>query len=773
LKAFLLKHAPALVAALIIVFVCALDLAQPRWVGSLEATTFDWRVRLARHYPAPVATNLGFVFINDESIARLNDPTHPLSCGLYWPRHIYGRVVDELAAQGARAVGLDVLLAQRRTDHFPVRVMGPGQPSAEEFLKRLQPDSPLTHVDGAVLIESDYYFAWQLRRTGTAVLAAEQEVVPAPLFATNAAAVGDVSADRDADGVLRRAWPFKEYRQWHPVLTKAAREYGIDLKQAQFSARELVLQPKDDQPVHIPLDADGCFDLTDLIGEKLPAGMARRAKPFTQERVWHMGIVLAAAQLGLNLRDARFAPDGHALVLSGTNGVQRTIPLDDDGRFYVDWNVGLTDPRLATEPFDSLLDQHLQRAAGVTEGLTNRWRDRLVLVGSSATGNDLTDRGSTPLQKDTLLVSAHWNIANSLLCGRFIRPTPQWLDLLLLVGVGALTALLTWRLGAISAAGAVLVLGTAYCGAALWLYVRWRIWVPMVLPVGAALLMQHVILVTYRVVFEEREKRRVRSFFAKVVSPNIVQELLRSEKLAFGGAQRDATVLFADVRGFTDLTDRNRETAERQIREKNLDSAAATALLDQQARDTLNTVNIYLAAVADVVKKHEGTLDKYIGDCVMAFWGSPTPNPRHAATAVQAAIEAQRAIAELNRQREAENQVRQAAGQPPLAQLSLGSGLNTGPVIVGLMGSDAHILNYTVFGREVNLASRLESVSGRGRIVVGETTFEHLRRDAPELAARCVRLAPTTVKGIREALVCYEVPWREADAAPVGPALSS
>jgi class 3 adenylate cyclase len=92
----------------------------------------------------------------------------------------------------------------------------------------------------------------------------------------------------------------------------------------------------------------------------------------------------------------------------------------------------------------------------------------------------------------------------------------------------------------------------------------------------------------------------------------------------------------------------------------------------------------------------------------------------------------------------------------------LGSGINTGVAIVGLMGSDAHILNYTVFGREVNLASRLESVSGRGRIVIGETTFKHLERDAPALAARCQKLAPTSVKGIREALVCYEVPWQEA-----------
>jgi adenylate cyclase len=482
-----------------------------------------------------------------------------------------------------------------------------------------------------------------------------------------------------------------------------------------------------------------------------------------------MGIVLAAVELGLDLTQAQVDEHRQELRLSGTNGVSRTIPLDADGAFNIDWSLSTTDSRLLFEPIHSLLDQHLARAAGETNGLTNLWQGRLVLVGSSATGNDLTDRGSTPLEKDTLLVSEHWNIANSLLTGRFIQRTPLAVNLAIIAVVGALTALLTWRLRALTAAIAVLALGGIYCGIAAWLYVRWRIWVPLILPVGVAIMVQHVCLVSYRVVFEEREKRRVRSFFAKVVSPDIVQELLRADKLSsFDGAHREITVMFSDVRGFTDLTDRNRETAEQHIRENRLSAPAATTFLDEQARETLLTVNLYLSVVADRVKQHTGTLDKYIGDCVMAFWGAPTPNPRHALAAVQSAIDAQRAIAGLNRQRAEENQRRAAASPPlpPLPLLSLGSGINTGVAIVGLMGSDDHILNYTVFGREVNLASRLESVSGRGRIVIGETTFQHLERDAPALAARCQQLAPTSVKGIREALVCYEVPWQENGQGP-------
>ena len=121
------------------------------------------------------------------------------------------------------------------------------------------------------------------------------------------------------------------------------------------------------------------------------------------------------------------------------------------------------------------------------------------------------------------------------------------------------------------------------------------------------------------------------------------------------------------------------------------------------------------------------------------------------------------------KKREADNLTRVAAGQPPvpmLPLLSLGTGINTGTAIVGLMGSDAHILNYTVFGREVNLASRLEGVSGRGRIIIGESTYRELQRDDAVFAATCVELPPVTVKGIQRAVTIYEVPWKLVPNAP-------
>jgi len=154
----------------------------------------------------------------------------------------------------------------------------------------------------------------------------------------------------------------------------------------------------------------------------------------------------------------------------------------------------------------------------------------------------------------------------------------------------------------------------------------------------------------------------------------------------------------------------------------------------------------------------------------MAFWGSPVPDPRHAVNCTRAAVAAQRAIFELNQKRFAENEQRkqenvrrEAAGQPPLpllAMLTLGTGINTGYAVVGLMGSEATIANYTVFGREVNLASRLEGVSGRGRVIISESTYQEIKRDDPELAARCTLLPPTIVKGFRQPVPILEVAWK-------------
>jgi class 3 adenylate cyclase/CHASE2 domain-containing sensor protein len=668
------KRAPVILTIFVLALVCGVRFLRLDFFERLECMTYDLRARAALNFPAPAATNLAFVSMEESSITAVKNGKLGYHFGLYWPRQVYGRLIEELSAQGAKTVAFDVLFGELRHDHPPVQM-----------------------ADGS-LMESDDFFALQMHRAGNVLLAVEPDLVPPDLFLTNALAPGDISAEKDSDGVLRRV------------------------------------------------------------------------RAFDDQGVWDMGVVLAALELNLDLAHPDLDLAHGRITLHGATGAKRVIPVDRNGYFYIDWRLKPNDPRLLRAPIENLLLQDKLRLLGRTNELRDYFHGKLVVFGSAAQGNDLTDLGATPLEKNTLLVSKYWNVANSVITGQFIRRASLPTEMALIIFLGALTAFLTWQMRAFVASASVLLLLLAYVAAGFYAFVEFRCWLPLVFPVAGAMLVEHLSLVTYRVVFEEREQRRVRSVFSKIVSPDVMNELLDAERLSLGGARREVTIFFADVRGFTTLTDEMQQRVADFIREHQLEADVAETCIEESAQETLETVNLYLTTVADAVKKHGGTLDKYIGDCVMAFWGAPTPNEKHASDCVWAAIDAQRAIRDLNERRTAQNTVREtenrarlSAGmppKPPLRALQLGTGINTGLATVGLMGSDAHILNYTVFGREVNLASRLESVSGSGRIIISDTTYNHLLREDPALASTCIEMFPVTVKGIRDAVRIYEVPWQ-------------
>src|ERR1051325_5702411 len=398
--------------------VCAVELF-PSLRGSdlarrLEWITYDWRVRIAFDYPRPAATNLGVVFIDDHSLRVINEA---LQVSWPWPRELDGLLARRLAEQGAKRVAFDILFAE------------------------LQPDA-----------ESDAAFARDLRRAGNVYLAAFGETLanrwhaipPAPLFRTNALAVGHATSDSDADAVLRRARVFKDDPQ---------------------------------------------------LG-----------------RLWHLGILLAAAELNLDLDKAEVGE--REIVLRGPNGIQRVIPLDTDGTFYIDWSLAWNDPRLAKQGFEEVIG----RQPGTSIETNTTFLDKLVVVGSIGAGNNISDLGATPLSKATYLVSKHWNVANSVITGIFIRRSAMPWNLTLIILLGLAGVLVTWNIRAPWASLIVVAVGVVYAGAAAALYVQQRLWLPLVLPVGS-LVLTHIATVTYRLVFEEREKRRVRSIFARLASP--------------------------------------------------------------------------------------------------------------------------------------------------------------------------------------------------------------------------------------------------------------
>ena len=710
----------------------------------LELTLFDWRVRQAADSANTLSPKLRLVLAGDSTIQSLR-LRYPLGevFGVTFPRQLYARVLRELGAQGTKVVAFDVLLSDDRPDHPGVSLPG----STNQ-------------------VSSDGFFADQIAAHGRVVLGTLADDPPTPRFRNVAYALGGVDSPRDIDGSARRVRTFVDCRYIGSQVINYATKRGLYVELDPTNSVHLI-DPAGERGLVLPVTPDGQVEL--------PMGGARISVPaFEERRVWHMGIVLAAEELGLDLASAKVG--AHQIVLTGTNGVRRVIATGPGNTMMVDWSV--TSSSVPAQSMEHLLYEDMVRQSGRRTNQADLHQGKLVVFGSVATGSNLADIGPTPLAPSDFLVSTYVNVANSLLLDRMVRRWPPWAELGLQLVLSLLAAGLTWRLRLVVAELTVLAIGLAYLGAAIACYVQWRLWVPIVCPLVLGLALNHAAMLVWRVFFEQKERQRVRSVFSRIVAPEVVQELLKADHVGLGGARRKLTVFFADVRGFTEMTDRYQAAAEEHVRRQGFGEAETDRYFEQQAREVLDTVNLYLATIADVVKAHKGTLDKYIGDCVMAFWGAPASDPRHAVNCVLAAIAAQRAVHRLNddraaenARREEENKARAAAGGPLLPllqQLSLGTGINTGTMTVGLMGSDAHILNYTVFGREVNLASRLEGVSGRSRIIVGHGTYEELLRHAPELAALCVALEPVTVKGFRDTVRVYEVPWRQAGTAAAG-----
>ena len=323
-----LKRTPVILAVVVLVLVCSVRLLHLDFFDRLERITYDLRVRAALHFPAPAATNLAFVAMEDSSISSIRHGLLGQPYGLYWPRHIYGRVVEELSAQGAKAIAFDVLFGELRPDHAPVEMAGNSPP-----------------------MESDVFFGLQMYHAGNVITAFTPKITPPDLFMTNSLALGDISTDKDSDGVLRRIKSFN--LKWHPAFKSAARQMGVDLENARIGPDKILLPMPDGKNIPVTLDPDGNFDLADFVGDKIPTGWKRHDKPF--ERVWDLGIVMAAQELKLDLQNAGIDLPRGKIILRGTNDVLRVIPVDANGNFYINWQLTPNDANLQRAPIEDLL----------------------------------------------------------------------------------------------------------------------------------------------------------------------------------------------------------------------------------------------------------------------------------------------------------------------------------------------------------------------------------------------------------------------------------
>ena len=461
-------------------------------------------------------------------------------------------------------------------------------------------------------------------------------------------------------------------------------------------------------------------------------GPARRMPPF----VLSEGKVLPSLGVAVALRAGGFTPadvsaDGAFLRIR-----DRWVPLvkeltggSDQWSMLINYRapalVKAPSGELA-RPYPSYEFRHLfaseqQLLLGQTPMIDPAvFKDKLVFVGITASG--LLDVFRMPLSNDENGsmpgIQLHASMADSILANRFIRPATSrsriGTILIAALSIGMMAAFLPFATAALASL-AILGGWTWFTMAAF----KAGLWLNMVQPLavgGLALFFG----AAYQYFIEGREKRKVAKLFGRYVSRDVYSQLMANpDQAELGGKRREMTVLFSDIRGFTTVTERG------------------------DPEELVRQLNEYFSRMVEIVFRHKGTVDKFVGDMVMALFSAPLDDADHANHAVQAAVDMVKELAELNRAWVAKGMV----------QLDIGIGVNSGDMIAGNIGSSS-IMSYTVIGDNVNLGARLESLNKdyKTRIIISEATRARLTGDFQTRP-----LGDVVVKGKSKAVQIFEV----------------
>jgi adenylate cyclase len=671
----------------------------------LNALDTRFRIRPAKHTPPD--PRIVIVDIDQRSQEILGK----------WPfsRSNFAKMLDALREDGVRVVGFDV------TFDKPDRTVAPVQEiwtRLEERKKSGQPlDAKLEAEVRAVAsaYDADTHFAAAIKRFGPVVLG--------NFFLSRAELKGipDTTLDQYADLI-----------QWYAIATRNAlnpatgkedfaslveRYRAENILPAGTVANIAALTNAMNEGkaatgfFNISSDPDGVLRRSMLV---LPYG---RSQNFNE---WDLygSLEVETVRLYLGVPAEELAVNFNVTGIVSINfGSKLTIKPDPIGRMPINYRG----PE-RTYPYYSIADVVNHNFAAGT------FRDKIVLVGASATG--IGDLRTPPYGGISYPgVEVHANaIDNMLNQGFLVRGAKQELiDLGLILAFGlplgiwmALVSPRAMWFGVALLGPLVLLDYVAFLGG-------W--WLNFSIP--ALTLTSNVLLVSlYRVLIEEKEKRRVRTAFGQYLSPEVIRRLLVDPSLV-EPKKTDISVMFSDIRGFTTISEK----------------------LD--AQDLAVFLNQYLSDMTRLVFDHQGTLDKYIGDAVMAFWGAPIEEPGHATRACFTALKMMDRVREMQKVWEAE-------GKP---RLDIGIGLNTGVASVGNMGSVLRY-GYTALGDAVNLSSRLEGLNKDygTHILANETTYEAVRNDGFVFR----ELDLIRVKGKLEPVMIFELIGRQGESCVYG-----
>jgi adenylate cyclase len=371
-------------------------------------------------------------------------------------------------------------------------------------------------------------------------------------------------------------------------------------------------------------------------------------------------------------------------------------------------------------------------------------RDRILFYGLTSTGS--TDLSVTPFQGDYPMVGIYSNVLNTILQGKFIRRMPAWFNGLLVLVLGLAMSLIVPRLKVLQGAALIAGLVLLYAVFALFSFTHFGLWLEVVAPM-LAIVIGYLALTIYGYVIKEQEKEFVQGAFGHYLSPAVVEQIMENPAMVnqLGGEERFMTAFFSDIASFSTI------------------SECLTP------RELVDFINDYLTEMCEIIENYGGTIDKFEGDAIVAFFGAPLYFEDHATRAIMACIDQQRKLVEL-RQRWCQDgaiparleQLRQRWESQGRTFAQVRIGLTSGPMIVGNMGSRTRT-DYTMMGDTVNLAARFESgqrIYGTN-IMVNDTLYEQVK-DLVE--AR--RLDLIQVMGKEEPVAAYEVLERKGQLGP-------
>ncbi len=395
------------------------------------------------------------------------------------------------------------------------------------------------------------------------------------------------------------------------------------------------------------------------------------------------------------------------------------VPTDRNGQLWV--HFARNDPSIYVSAVDVLEGR-------VRPEMIAR---KLVLIGTSAVG--LSDIKTTPVSPAMPGVEIHAQVLEAALTKSLLSQPPYGplLEFGAALVLGLLVIALAPLFGPVTLVAVGALFATLLIGTSWYFYTQHRLLVDFTYPLLSTTAI-YLTLIFSSFVREQAQRRQIRSAFGQYLSPALVEQLAQSpEKLVLGGEEREMTIMFSDVRGFTTISESYKH-----------DPQGLTALM-----------NRFLTPLTNAILARKGTIDKYMGDAIMAFWNAPLNDPQHQRNACEAALDMLERIDELNKARELEAK----AGDHPYIPLNVGVGLNTGPCVVGNMGSDLRF-DYSVLGDSVNLASRLEGQSKEYGfpIIVGSNTALAVKDKFAILELDFIM-----VKGKKEPEVIYAIAGRE------------